>query len=174
MKDELTTKNSQLSTQKKLKVFFASDHAGFELKKKLLEFVGELGWNVEDLGAFKLDPLDDYPDHVSLVAGRVSADPANTRGIIIGGSGQGEAIVANRFPKVRAIVFYGQHESLSKRAEANIVQLGREHNNSNILSLGARFLPDWEVKVAVKDWLETEFSEEERHVRRIKKTEDYP
>ena len=157
-----------------MKVLFAADHAGFELKEKLVMFVGELGYDVEDLGAHGLDPLDDYPDYVSLVAKRVSNDPDNTRGIILGGSGQGEAIVANRFPNVRAIVFYGQHESLNKRAEASIVQLGRLHNNANILSLGARFLDDVEVKVAVKDWLETEFSREGRHVRRIKKIEDYP
>ena len=156
------------------KILFASDHAGFELKNMLVAFVRELGYDVEDLGANELEPLDDYPDYVSLVARQVSNDPENTRGIILGGSGQGEAIVANRFPNVRAIVFYGQHESLNKRAKLNIVQLSREHNNANVLSLGVRFLEDFEAKIAVKDWLEAEFPGEERHVRRIKKIEDYP
>ena len=156
------------------KILFASDHAGFELKNMLVAFVRELGYDVEDLGANELEPLDDYPDYISLVARKISDDPDNTRGIILGASGQGEAIVANRFPNVRAIVFYGQHESLNKRAKLNIVQLSREHNNANVLSLGARFLEDFEAKIAVKDWLEAEFSGEERHVRRIKKIEDYP
>ena len=156
------------------KILFASDHAGFELKNMLVAFVRELGYDVEDLGANELEPLDDYPDYISLVARKISDDPDNTRGIILGASGQGEAIVANRFPNVRAIVFYGQHESLNKRARLNIVQLSREHNNANVLSLGVRFLEDFEAKIAVKDWLETEFPGEERHVRRIKKIEDYP
>lgn len=158
----------------KRKIVFASAHAGFELKKKLVTFVRELGYDVEDLGVNELEPLDDYPDFISLAAKRVSTDPEGTRGIILGGSGQGEAIVANRFPKVRAVVFYGQHESLNKRAKLNMVQLTREHNNANVLSLGVRFLEDFEAKVAVKDWLEAEFPGEERHVRRIKKIEDYP
>ena len=158
----------------KEKILFASDHAGFELKNMLVAFVRELGYDVEDLGANELEPLDDYPDYISLVARKISDDPDNTRGIILGASGQGEAIVANRFPNVRAVVFYGQHESLNKRARLNIVQLSREHNNANVLSLGVRFLEDFEAKIAVKDWLEAEFPGEERHVRRIKKIEDYP
>ena len=156
----------------KEKILFAADHAGFELKEKLVAFVRELGYEVEDFGAHKLDPLDDYPDFVSLVAQRVSNNPDTTRGIILGGSGQGEAIVANRYPNVRAVVFNGQYNPLGRTVPNEIV-ISREHNDSNILSLGARFLEDFEAKVAVKDWLETEFSKEERHVRRIKKIEDY-
>lgn len=143
------------------KVFFATDHAGFELKESLITFVRELGFEVEDLGAHEYDKEDDYPDFVSIVAKQVSANPEEARGIILGGSGQGEAIVANRFSKVRAVVYYG--------GAPGIITLSREHNDANILSLGARFLSENEAKEAVKIWLNTKFSGEERHQRRIKK-----
>lgn len=146
----------------KLKIFLGSDHAGFELKEKLKSFLAELGYGVEDKGAFELNSEDDYPDFVIPVAREISNDPENTRGIILGGSGQGEAICANRFKNVRAAVFYG--------SSLDIVTLSREHNNANILSLGARFLEDTEAKEAVKLWLETEFSGG-RHEERLRKIE---
>lgn len=159
-----------------MKILFATDHAGFELKEKLVPFVKELGYEVEDLGAFEYDENDDYPDSISKVASEISQNPASTMGIILGGSGQGEAIVANRYPNVRAIVFNGQCEAGTDvpglpagRKVPNEIVISREHNDANIISLGARFLNEETAKGAVKLWLETEFKGEERHVRRIAK-----
>ena len=151
-----------------MKVLFATDHAGFELKEKLVPFVKELGYEVEDKGASQYNEDDDYPDYIVKAAQEVSQNPDSVKAIILGGSGQGEAIVANRYPNVRAVVFNGQCEVLSEKVPNEIV-ISREHNDANVLSLGARFLGDEAAKNAVKTWLETKFSGEERHVRRIAK-----
>lgn len=146
-----------------MKIYFATDHAGFELKEKLFPFVHELGYDVVDMGAFELDPTDDYPDYVRRAAGAVNENPED-KAIILGGSGQGEDMVADKFPNVRSAVFYG--------GDLEIVRLSREHNDANVLSLGARFLSEEEAKEAVQLWLATEFSGEERHQRRIDKIDD--
>ena len=129
------------------------------MKEKVKKYLQDLGYGVEDFGAYRLDPDDDYPDFISKAAEAVSKDPQN-RAVILGGSGQGEAMVANKFPNVRAVVYYGGMD---------VIPLTREHNNANILSLGARFLTEDEAIEAVKLWLETPFTEEERHIRRIEK-----
>jgi len=152
----------------KHKIYIGTDHAGFELKQELLPFIMSLGYEVVDCGAYKNEEGDDYPDFIEPVAKAVALNPEHNLGIILGGSGQGEAIVANRFPNVRAIVFYGDPGLFPKY---DIVKLGRYHNDSNVLSLGARFLKVKDAKVAVKSWLETNFSNGERHKRRIKKIE---
>lgn len=146
-------------------IYIGTDHAGFELKEKLVDFLGEAGFEIEDLGAHELDPGDDYPDYVFSVAEAVAKDPFSNEGIILGGSGQGEAMAANRIKGVRAAVYYG--------GDGEIARLSREHNDANILSLGARFITEEEAKKVVLEWLETSFSEEERHERRIKKIEDH-
>jgi ribose 5-phosphate isomerase B len=147
-----------------MKIYIATDHAGYEMKEAIASYVEkDLGYTVADMGAHQNDPNDDYPDFIQLVAQEVSHDPSSSRGIAIGGSGEGEAIVANRFPNVWCSVYYG--------GPLDIVKLSREHNNANMLSLGARFMTIDEAKAAVKLWLETSFSEEERHVRRLKKIE---
>lgn len=146
-----------------MKIFLASDHAGFELKKMLHDELSKSGLDVIDKGPIAYNPDDDYPNYIEDAAEEVSKDTAS-KGIIIGGSGQGEAIVANRFPHVRAVVFYG--------GDSEIIKLSREHNDANILSLGARFISDDEALVAVKLWLSTPFSNEERHVRRIKEIDE--
>jgi ribose 5-phosphate isomerase B len=143
-----------------MKIFFASDHAGFEMKKALVEFVGGLGFEAIDLGPKEFKEGDDYPLEVEKVGMEVFKDPEGSKGIILGGSGQGEAIVANRFPNVRAVVYYG--------SEKEIIKLSREHNDANVLSIGARFVSEKEAKEAVELWLKTEFSEESRHIRRLR------
>jgi len=143
-----------------MKVYLATDHAGFELKEEIKGFLQGAGYEVEDCGAYELDEFDDYPDFISKAAKAVSRD-LNSKGIILGGSGQGEAIVANKIPGVRAVVYYGYAEEMPK--------LTRQHNDSNILSLGARFLSAEEAIKAVKLFLETSFTGEERHVRRLEK-----
>lgn len=155
-----------------MKILFASDHAGFELKEALVAFVQDLGHEVEDTGARVYDEHDDYPDFVAPVAQVVSADPDNTKAIVLGGSGQGEAIVANRFLNVRAVVFNGQYKPEDGREVPHEIVLSREHNDANVLSLGARFLNTEEAKQAVQTWIETPFSGDERHVRRIEKIEN--
>lgn len=141
-------------------IYLATDHAGLELKDKIKEFLKGEGHEVEDFGAYSKDPEDDYPDFISKAAEAVSKNPDN-KAIILGGSGQGEAIVANKFSNVRAVVYYGKVEEMPN--------LARQHNDANILSLGARFLTDDEAMAAVKLFLETDFTNEERHLRRIEK-----
>ncbi|MES2224121.1 MAG: RpiB/LacA/LacB family sugar-phosphate isomerase [Patescibacteria group bacterium] len=146
-----------------MKIFFASDHAGFEFKNALVEYVKTLGFDAIDKGNTTFEALDDYPDFISLAAREVSQDPS-AKGVVIGGSGQGEAIVANRFPNVRAALWYG--------GNMDIVKLSREHNDANVLSLGARFVSIDEAKQALKLWIDTPFSGDERHQRRIDKIEN--
>lgn len=142
------------------KIFLGADHAGFELKEHVKKYLMQSGMQVEDEGAHKLNAQDDYPDFVIPVAKKVAKNP-NSRGIISGASGQGEAIAANKIKGIRAALYYG--------GNIEIVKLSRTHNNSNILSLGARFLTKEEAIEAVKIWLKTGFSNEPRHMRRIKK-----
>lgn len=145
-----------------MKIYIGSDHAGYELKEKLKIFIKELGYEVEDKGAFSLDINDDYPDFIVPTAEAVSKDHG-ALGIILGGSGEGEAICANKIKGIRASVYYGY--------TPEIVKVTKEHNDANILSLGARFINEEEAKEAVKIFIETKFSEDERHIRRIKKLE---
>lgn len=157
-------------------VYFAGDHAGFALKRALIEHVRTLGHAVEDMGAFSLNDDDDYPDYITPLAKRV-ADLPDARGVIIGGSGQGEAMCANRVPGIRAAVFYGEERvTASLDIEGgysedgyDAVRLPRRHNDANVLSIGARFVSGEEALGAVRVFLETPFSHSPRHVRRLKK-----
>lgn len=156
-----------------MKIYFAADHAGFEMKNALMNFArGELAAEVEDCGAYALDPSDDYPTYISAAARALSTDIAKgleSRAVIIGASGQGEAIVANRFKGVRAVVYYGGTKSQTDAAGMTLDMIAstREHNDANALSLGARFLTLDEAQSALKAWLSTPFSGDERHARRI-------
>ncbi len=152
-------------------IYIASDHAGFGLKEELKVFLETLGYQVIDKGPFMLNPEDDYPELVLPVALEVAKD-SNAKGIVIGGSGQGEAMVCNRLRGVRAVVFNGQYEPKDGRTVPNEIRVSREHNDANILSLGARFINTQEAKIAVNVWLGTKFSGDERHVRRIKKIDE--
>lgn len=143
-------------------IYIASDHAGFELKKALIEHLKSKGLEVEDIGAHVFDKDDDYPDFIYPCASRVArSKPGEAVGIVIGGSGQGEAIAANKALGVRAALYYG--------GSLDIITLSKEHNSANVLSLGARFLSVDEAKEAVDLWLATKFGSEERHLRRIEK-----
>ena len=147
-----------------MKIYLSSDHAGFALKERLVGYLESAGFEVADLGPAVFNEHDDYPDFISLTAKEVAKNPTGVRGIVIGMSGQGEAMVAGKFAGVRAGVFYGGPEE--------IVRLLREHNDANVLSLGAKFLSAEEAERAVSVWLETEFSNEPRHARRIEKMSD--
>ena len=147
-----------------MKIYLATDHAGFKLKNVVKDYLEKIAlYEVTDCGAFTHEPLDDYPDFIALAARQVSESPIESRAIIFGGSGQGEAMLANRFKNVRAAVYYG--------GPTDILTLSREHNDSNILSLGARFLSDEETVSAVKLWLRTDFNHDEKYTRRVKKSE---
>ncbi len=143
-------------------IHLATDHAGFEMKEFLKEALIELNYTVVDHGAYEYISDDDYPDYIKLAAAEVAQDPENSRAIVFGGSGQGEAMVANRFPGVRATTYY--------HFDPKIIKLSREHNNANILSIGARFLTNEEMIESVLFWLEIEFAGG-RHLRRIEKIE---
>jgi len=152
-----------------MKILFAADHGGFELKETLKPFVASLGYEIEDVGAHALDMADDYPPFVMEAAKKVVASGGDARGIVIGGSGQGEAFAANRIKGARAVVYYGEPARMQTDADGNklsMIESTRNHNDANVLSLGARFLSVDEAKDAVKRWLETPFSGEERHARR--------
>ena len=144
-----------------MNLFISSDHAGFKLKQRLIAYLEDNAVKVMDKGPFEFNEHDDYPDWIAEVAREVSADPENARGIVIGLSGQGEAMAANKFKNVRAGVYYGGPEE--------IVTLLRQHNNCNVLSLGAKFVTPEQAEKIVDLWIDTQFSGEERHQRRIDK-----
>ena len=164
-----------------MNIFIASDHAGFELKSFLIESLSHVGHIVIDCGAYSEHAGDDYPPFISKAARAVSEaevvkiaheeafalyadqdrEPKETVAIVIGGSGTGEAIVANKYPHIRCAICYGGDSAFE------IIKLSREHNNANVLSLGARFLAHDQALELVLEWLNTPFSGDARHVRRI-------
>jgi ribose 5-phosphate isomerase B len=152
-----------------MKILVASDHAGFGLKEKLKIYLAELGHEVRDMGAFEYNEDDDYPDFIIPLAREVSKRPNELKGIIFGGSGQGEAMSANKFSGVRAAVYYGARQSIVQDDNTSIIRVSREHNDANILSLGARFITEEEMKQAVKEWLDVPFVPIARHQRRLEK-----
>lgn len=159
-----------------MKIYLATDHTGVDLKNAIKQFLQEKQYDVEDCGAFAFNPDDDYTDFIQLAARNVSQHPQD-RAIIFGGSGQAEAMTANKFPGVRAALFYGPvvpHAPVDALGQKSvdpfeIVRLTRIHNNANILSLGVRFISEEDAKHAVYLWLTTDFPGEERHKRRIEK-----
>lgn len=163
-----------------MKIYIGTDHTGFELKEKLKKYLEELelGYEVEDKGAFKYDADDDYPDFIRPVAEAVAKDKGS-RGIIMGGSGQGEAMCANRVKGARAVVFYGEAvaegaidvNGIKSTDPFEIIKLARIHNDANILSVSTRFLSEDQIKFAIELFLTTKFADEERHIRRINKLE---
>lgn len=142
-----------------MKVYIGTDHAGFEYKEAIKKALLEDGYDVEDKGALTYEELDDYPDFIYPVAAAVAQDPENRRGIVLGGSGQGEAIVANKVKGVRCALAFSEF----------VVKACREHNDANVLSIGARTITVEEAIAWVRLWLKTPFPGDERHVRRINK-----
>jgi ribose 5-phosphate isomerase B len=139
-----------------VRVYLGSDHAGYELKQRLVEHVTALGHEAVDCGPPAYDAEDDYPPYVLLAASRVAADPGSA-GIVLGGSGNGEAIAANKVRGVRCALAFS----------ADTARLGREHNDANVLSLGARMYDETTALRFAEIFLSTDFSGEERHVRRL-------
>ena len=140
-------------------IHLATDHAGLDLKNSIKTYLLNKGFEVKDHGAHEYDPQDDYPDFIFPCAKAVAKD-IDSRGIILGGSGQGEAMAANRIKGIRAAVFYNGPQK--------IIKLSREHNNANILSLGARFMTEEEMHNVINIWLKEPFGGD-RHQRRIDK-----
>lgn len=138
-------------------IYLAADHAGLEHKDAVREWLAAEGVSVTDFGAFTPNPTDDFPTFISQAARVVSQYPLQA-GLIFGGSGQGEALLANRFPHVRAAVYYGGPDE--------IVTLSREHNDANILSIGARFVSVDETKRLIWHWLHTPRDDAEKYIRR--------
>ena len=145
-----------------VRIVLATDHAGFELKESVKKYLLDLNYDVKDFGAFEYESTDDYPDFINPAAKFISENN-NTMGIIFGGSGQGEAMAANRFKGVRAAVFYGGPDQ--------IIELSRLHNNANVLSFGSRFITHEKAAEAVDLWLNEPF-EGGRHKQRIDKLDN--
>ncbi|MCR4281202.1 MAG: RpiB/LacA/LacB family sugar-phosphate isomerase [Candidatus Kaiserbacteria bacterium] len=161
-----------------MQIYFASDHAGFELKNALVDYARSLGHTAEDCGAEKFDADDDYPELIARAARKLSSDEKagrESRAVVIGASGQGEAIVANRFKGVRCALYYGpagRSQTDMGGKKFDILASTREHNNANALSLGARFITVPEAKEVLKKWLEISFSGGERHARRVRQIDE--
>tara|TARA_B100001996_G_scaffold334448_1_gene284570 strand:+ start:2795 stop:3232 length:438 start_codon:yes stop_codon:yes gene_type:complete len=142
-----------------MKIHVATDHAGLDLKNIIRDHLKEIGHDVKDHGAYEYDALDDYPDFIFPCAKAIASDP-KSKGIILGGSGQGEAMAANRIKGCRAAVFYN--------GPIDIIKLSREHNDANILSIGARFMSNDEILSVIDIWLDEPFAGG-RHRRRLDK-----
>jgi ribose 5-phosphate isomerase B len=162
-----------------MKIALATDHAGFQLLQKLQTFLQSQGHECVNYGPTTFDADDDYPDFIFPAARAVAAGECE-RAIIMGGSGQGEAIAANRVKGIRAAVYYGataaqgaiDAEGNAAEDEFEILRLSRQHNDANILSLAARFLTEAQIEQAARIWLDTPYSHQERHTRRIKKLDE--
>lgn len=144
-----------------MKIYLATDHAAFDLKEKLKSSLESEGFEVEDCGAFTYDKDDDYPDFIQAAAKKVTENPG-TFGVVFGKSGQGEQIAANKVKGIRAALGFNEEN----------VKLAREHNNANVLSLGFDFVPFEKAKELITLFVNTPFTNEERHLRRINKIKD--
>jgi ribose 5-phosphate isomerase B len=161
-------------------IYLASDHAGFKLKEAIKKFLTDQGTPVTDCGNTTYDPDDDYVDFIVQASRKVAEHPDDDRAILFGGSGQGEAMAANKIKGVRAAVFYGSRKPVgsidvsghTSEDPYEIVRLAHAHNNANALSIGARFVGEEEAKEAITAWLTTLFTNEKRHARRIKKIDE--
>ena len=145
-----------------MRVYLGSDHAGFELKQRVVEHLATLGHEAVDCGPHAYDADDDYPPYVLLAATRAAGDPGSV-GIVLGGSGNGEAIAANKVAGIRCALAFSE----------DTARLAREHNNANCLSLGARMYDEATALRFVELFLSTPFSDEPRHARRLAQLSGY-
>ena len=141
-----------------MKLFIGADHAGFKAKEKLKKFLFKKGIDFEDLGASIYDKIDDYTDFAVAVAEKV-ANNKGSKGILICGTGIGSSIVANKIKGIRAAVVYDKYTAIKSRQD----------NDANILSLRGRRSCFWKIKKLASLWLNTEFSNIDRHKRRLQK-----
>jgi ribose 5-phosphate isomerase B len=147
-------------------IHLAADHAGLLHKDAVCNWLQSLGLSVVDHGPHTFDPLDDFPDTIAPAARAVAAHPLQEKAIVFGGSGQGEAMVANRFPALRAAVYYGGPD--------DIITLSRTHNDANVLSIGARFVSVDDAKRVIWLWLHTSVADDQKYVRRNTKLSTVP
>ncbi|MEU4560405.1 ribose-5-phosphate isomerase [Actinoplanes sp. NPDC023936] len=145
-----------------MRLYLGSDHAGFELKSHLVNHLIKQGHDVVDVGPHVYDPEDDYPVFCFHTGAKVVADPGSL-GIVIGGSGNGEQIAANKVPGVRSALVW----------KAEIAQLARQHNDSNVIAIGARQHTLDEATAFVEAFIATPFSGDARHARRIAQLASY-
>ncbi|AGZ39787.1 ribose-5-phosphate isomerase [Actinoplanes friuliensis] len=145
-----------------MRVYLGSDHAGFELKTHLVNHLAKQGYDVVDVGPHVYDPEDDYPAFCLNTGAKVVADPGSL-GIVIGGSGNGEQIAANKIAGVRSALAW----------KVEIAQLARQHNDANVLSIGGRQHTLDEATAMAEAFLTTSFSGNERHARRIAQLSEY-
>ena len=145
-----------------MRVHLGCDHAGYELKEALKEHLAQAGHEPVDHGPAEYDAVDDYPPFCFAAAEATVADPGSL-GVVIGGSGNGEQIAANKVKGVRAALAHS----------VETAQLARQHNNANVVSVGARMHTLEESLALVDAFLDTPFSEDERHIRRIQMLSDY-
>lgn len=143
-------------------IYIGADHRGFALKHEIFEMIKNEGYQVVDVGNTVLDENDDYPDFAAAVAEKVSRDTENAKGILICGSGVGVCVTANKFPKIRAALVASSDQAFDSKND----------DNANVLCLGANYFEDNEKpKKIVMTWLQTPFSEEQKHTRRVLKIE---
>lgn len=147
-----------------MKIHLGADHAGFDLKEELKSYLSLAGHEVVDHGALTYDAADDYPDFIIPAMEALAKETEPAFGFVFGGSGQGEALAANKVKGIRAALYYGHNQE--------IVRLAREHNNANVLSLGARMISIDAAKEAAELFLNTAFAGD-RHERRIQKLTNY-
>jgi len=138
-------------------IFIGADHRGYKLKETLKTYLKELGYNVEDSGALKLNPNDDYPDFALSVAKKVAENPEKNRGILLCSSGIGVDIVANKIKGIRSALCFD-----AKQAKAS-----RNDDDTNVLSLASDFISEEKAKEIVKIWLETSYAKLEKYERRL-------
>ncbi len=140
-------------------IYIGADHRGFDMKESIKAFLAEGGWSVDDVGAKEKVADDDYVDYAATVGERVSQNPTESRGILICGSGVGVDVTANKYYGVRSVLAMSPDHALASRQD----------DDTNVLSIGADFVDVGTAKKIVSVWLQTPFSGEERHKRRLNK-----